>query len=67
VDGKVRLTLDSRCILMPGQSHDAVQIRRRTPLDCGPSNGGVAGDQATVAALVTAAPALLHAPPGLLA
>jgi len=65
VDGKVRLTLDLKMYLDAENPHDAVQIEGEPPLDV-VINGGVAGDQATVAALVNAAPALLHAPPGLL-
>jgi 4-hydroxy-tetrahydrodipicolinate reductase len=65
VDGKVRLTLDLKMYLDAENPHDAVHIEGEPPLDV-VINGGVAGDQATVAALVNAAPALLHAPPGLL-
>jgi len=65
VDGKVRLTLDLKMYLDAKNPHDAVQIEGEPPLDV-VINGGVAGDQATVAALVNAAPAVLHAPPGLL-
>ena len=45
--------------------HDAIQIEGEPPLDVR-INGGVAGDQATVAALVNTAARLLHAAPGLL-
>jgi hypothetical protein len=65
VNGKVRLTLDLKMYLDAKNPHDAVQIDGNPPLDV-VINGGVAGDQATVAALVNAARGLLHAPPGLL-
>jgi 2,4-diaminopentanoate dehydrogenase len=42
-----------------------VQIEGEPPLNV-VINGGVAGDQATVAAVVNAAPRLLNAPAGLL-
>ena len=50
---------------MPKNPHDAVQIEGEPPLDV-VINGGVAGDHATVAALVNTARAVLRAPPGLL-
>jgi 2,4-diaminopentanoate dehydrogenase len=65
VDGKVRLTLDLRMYLDAPNPHDAVQIEGDPPLDV-LIKGGVAGDQATVAALVNIAPRLLNAPAGLL-
>jgi 2,4-diaminopentanoate dehydrogenase len=65
VNGKVRLTLDLKMYLDAKDPHDAVQIDGEPPLDV-VINGGVAGDQATVAALVNAARGLLQAPPGLL-
>jgi len=65
VDGKVRLTLDLKMFLDAPNPHDAVQIEGEPPLDV-VINGGVAGDHATVAALVNTAPRLLKAPPGLL-
>ncbi|HVM48223.1 MAG TPA: hypothetical protein VMU04_09350 [Candidatus Acidoferrum sp.] len=65
VDGKVRLTLDLKMYLDAADPHDAVQIEGEPPLDV-VIRGGVAGDQATVAALVNAAARLLQAPPGLL-
>ena len=64
VEGKIRLTLDLKMYLDARNPHDAVQIEGEPPLDV-VINGGVAGDQATVAALVNAAPALLKTPPGL--
>ena len=44
--------------------HDAIQIHGEPPLDL-LIQGGVAGDHATVAALVNTAPRLLAADPGL--
>jgi hypothetical protein len=64
VGGKVRLTLDLKMYLDAKNPHDAIQIEGEPPLDV-VINGGVAGDQATVAALVNSAPALLQAPAGL--
>jgi 4-hydroxy-tetrahydrodipicolinate reductase len=65
VDGKVCLTLDIKMYLDAANPHDAVQVEGEPPLEL-VINGGVAGDQATVAALVNTAPRLLHAPAGLL-
>ena len=65
VGGKVRLTLDIKMYLDAPDPHDAVQIEGEPPLEV-VINGGVAGDQATVAALVNAARNLLQARPGLL-
>jgi 4-hydroxy-tetrahydrodipicolinate reductase len=65
VNGKICLTLDLKMYLDAENPHDAVQIEGEPPLDV-VINGGVAGDQATVAALVNAAPRLLQAKPGLL-
>ena len=65
VGGKVCLTLDLKMYLDAKHPHDAVQIEGDPPLDVVIA-GGVAGDQATVAALVNTAPRLLAAPAGLL-
>jgi 4-hydroxy-tetrahydrodipicolinate reductase len=65
VDGKVRLTLDLKMYLDAENPQDAIQIEGEPPLDV-VIKGGVAGDQATVAALVNTAPRLLNAKPGLL-
>jgi 4-hydroxy-tetrahydrodipicolinate reductase len=65
VNGRVCLTLDLKMYLDAKNPHDAVQIEGEPPLNV-VINGGVAGDQATVAALVNAAPQLLKAPAGLL-
>jgi 4-hydroxy-tetrahydrodipicolinate reductase len=62
-DGR-QLTLDLRMFLDADPAYDAVtvegtpRIQLRIP-------GGVAGDQATVAALVNVIPRLLETPPGL--
>jgi 2,4-diaminopentanoate dehydrogenase len=65
VNRRVCLTLDLKMYLDARNPHDAVQIEGDPPLNV-VINGGVAGDQATVAALVNAAPRLLSAPAGLL-
>ncbi len=65
VNGKVCLTLDIKMYLDARNTRDAVQIEGEPPLDV-VVNGGVAGDQATVAAVVNTAPRLLTAPAGLL-
>jgi 4-hydroxy-tetrahydrodipicolinate reductase len=65
VNGEVRLTLDLKMYLDAPNPHDAIQVEGEPPLDV-VINGGVAGDQATVAALVNTAPRLLNAPAGLL-
>jgi len=65
VNGKTCLTLDLKMYLDAKDPHDAVQIEGEPPLDV-IINGGVAGDQATVAAVVNTARALHRAPAGLL-
>ena len=65
VNGQVRLTLDLKMYLDAPNPYDACQIEGEPPLNL-VLNGGVAGDGATVAALVNAAPRILKAPPGLL-
>jgi 2,4-diaminopentanoate dehydrogenase len=65
VNGRVCLTLDLKMYLDAKNPHDAVQIEGEPRLDV-VIKGGVAGDQATVAALVNSAPRLLKAPAGLL-
>ncbi|HWX19571.1 MAG TPA: dihydrodipicolinate reductase [Candidatus Binatia bacterium] len=64
-NGKVCLTLDLKMYLDAKDPHDAIQIQGEPPLNL-VVDGGVAGDQATVAALVNTAVRLLQAPPGLL-
>ncbi len=63
VGGRIRLTLDLQMYLGAPDPHDAIQIEGDPPLDL-ILHGGVAGDQATVAALVNTAPRLLRAQPG---
>lgn len=63
-NGKVCLTLDLKMYLDAPDPHDACQIVGDPPLDL-VLRGGVAGDAATVAALVNTAPRLLQAAPGL--
>jgi len=65
VNGKICLTLDLKMYLDAPEPHDAIQIEGEPPLDL-VIMGGVAGDHATVAALVNTAPRLLEAKPGLL-
>jgi 4-hydroxy-tetrahydrodipicolinate reductase len=65
VRGKTCLTLDLKMYLDAPNPHDACQIEGEPPLNV-VVNGGVAGDSATVAALVNAGPRVLKAPPGLL-
>jgi hypothetical protein len=65
VNGEIRLTLDIKMYLDAPNPHDACQIDGEPPLNL-IINGGVAGDGATVAAVVNAAPRILKAPPGLL-
>jgi hypothetical protein len=64
VNGKVCLTLDLKMYLDANNPHDAIQIEGEPPLNV-IIQGGVAGDQATVAALVNTAPRLLQSKPGL--
>ncbi len=65
VNGKVALVLDLKMYLDAKNPHDAIQIEGEPPLDV-IIQGGVAGDQATVAALVNTARRILKARPGLL-
>ena len=65
VDGVLRLTLDLKMYLDAPNPHDACQIEGEPSLKM-MIEGGVAGDAATVASLVNAAPRILKAPPGLL-
>lgn len=64
-DGKVCLTLDIKMYLDAPNPHDACQIDGEPPLNL-LIQGGVAGDAATAASVVNAAPRVLKAPPGLL-
>jgi hypothetical protein len=65
VNGKTCLTLDLKMYLGAENPHDTIRIEG-DPLLRITIPGGVAGDQATVAALVNTAPRLLRAPAGLL-
>lgn len=65
VNGKVCLVLDLKMYLDAPDPHDAIQIEGEPPLKI-LVQGGVAGDHATVAALVNTARRVLHAKPGLL-
>jgi 2,4-diaminopentanoate dehydrogenase len=64
-DGKTPLTLDLQMYLDAENPHDAVRIEGDPDLDVVIRNG-VAGDGATVAALVNAVPRILKAPAGVL-
>jgi hypothetical protein len=65
VNGQTCLTLDLKMYLDAPNPHDAVQIEGEPPLELIITTG-VAGDQATVAALVNTAGRVLDAAPGLL-
>jgi hypothetical protein len=65
VDGKIRIVLDLKMCLDARDPHDAIQIEGEPPLDV-LIKGGVAGDQATVSALVNTAARILNARSGLL-
>ena len=65
VNGKVCLTLDLKMYLDAKDPHDAVQIEGEPRLEV-VVPAGVAGDQATVAALVNTAARIAQARPGLL-
>jgi hypothetical protein len=65
IGGKLRLTLDLKMYLDAENPHDSIRIEGEPPLDM-VMRGGVAGDQATIAALVNTAPRALAARPGLL-
>ena len=65
VNGKVVLTLDLKMYLDAPNPHDATQIIGEPGLNLR-LDGGVAGDAATVASLINAAPRVLKAQPGLL-
>jgi len=65
INGRVNLTLDLKMYLDAPNPHDAIQIEGEPSLKV-IVDGGVAGDHATVAALVNTAKRILQAPPGLL-
>jgi len=62
--GAERVVLELAMFLGAPEPHDHVVVRGRPPLDVW-VRGGVAGDDATVAALVNVVPRLLAAAPGL--
>jgi 2,4-diaminopentanoate dehydrogenase len=64
LDGKAVVTLDLKMYLDAQEPHDAIRIEGDPPLDV-LLRGGVAGDQATVAALVNTARRVLRAEAGL--
>lgn len=64
VNGQVCLVLDLQIYLEAKDPHDAIQIAGEPPLNA-VLHGGVAGDEATVAALVNTARRILEAKPGL--
>ena len=64
IKGATRLSLDLKMCLDAEGPHDAIEIEGDPPLSI-VIEGGVAGDAATVAALVNAAPRLVQAPAGL--
>ncbi len=65
MNGKVCLTLDLKMYLDAKNPHDSIRIEGQPPLEVVVTTG-VAGDQATVAALVNTAARILQARPGLL-
>jgi 4-hydroxy-tetrahydrodipicolinate reductase len=64
IDGRICLTLDLKMYLDAEDPHDSIQIEGDPSLDVR-ITGGVAGDQATVAALVNTARRLSESPAGL--
>ena len=64
VYGRVRITMDLKMYLDAVNPHDAVQVVGEPALNLR-IDGGVAGDEATVAALANAIPRVLLASPGL--
>lgn len=61
--GEARVVLDIAMFLGASQPRDRIVVRGSPPLDV-TVQGGVAGDDATVAALINAVPRLLAAAPG---
>lgn len=64
-DGEQKIELDLKMYLEAINPHDAVRIDGDPPIEA-VVRGGVAGDQATVAALINSVPRLLRSSPGLL-
>jgi len=65
VGGQAKVVLDLKMYLDARDPHDLVRIAGDPPLEVLVKNG-VAGDRATVAALVNTVPRIVKAPPGLL-
>jgi 4-hydroxy-tetrahydrodipicolinate reductase len=65
VGSEIKITLDLKMYLDAPNPHDSCQIEGEPALNMTISKG-VAGDAATVSAVVNAAPRILKAPPGLL-
>ena len=63
VGGAEKITLDLRMYLDAPDPHDAIDVTGRPGLQVR-IEGGVAGDDATIAALINVVPRLLAAPPG---
>jgi len=63
VGGETKIKLDLQMYLDASLPHDAIVVRGRPDLNL-VLNGGVAGDDATVAALINIVPRLLAAAPG---
>ena len=64
VAGETRIKLDLQMYLGAALPHDAIVVKGRPDLNL-VLNGGVAGDDATVAALINIVPRLLAAAPGM--
>ena len=62
--GRERIVLDIKMYLQAPEPRDAIEIRGRPALNV-VVNGGVAGDDATIASLINVVPRLMAAPPGL--
>ena len=63
VQGVEKITLDLQMYLEAPNPHDAIHVAGRPGLNL-MIDGGVAGDDATIAALINVVPRLLAAPPG---
>lgn len=62
--GREKIVLDLKMFLEAPDPHDSIRITGRPDLDV-TINGGVAGEDATIAALINVVPRLVAAPPGL--
>jgi 2,4-diaminopentanoate dehydrogenase len=65
IDGRTVVELDLKMYLDAKDPHDLVRVDGDPPVEA-LLKGGVAGDSATVAALINAVPRVLKAPPGVL-